>query len=219
MIEKITNKNFLSKAEYKNSIFDFCANYYNYFINCDCDFQTKLNNFKDLLKWRKISDESLEVTRIFSEEEYRVTAQKILEFIQNIIKNLISENLDEDVFYKELYNKVFDDVLFPNDLEKICAITIIVIDQRIPYFKLGQAMQMDNERFAEISSLISKDIDKAFFILSYGYEQRTEVASQLYELIKNQQNDEQKIVLLSNILGYYSTHIQLLIDKLSEEDS
>lgn len=219
MTEKMTNKMFLSSAEYQNSIFDFCAKYYDLFINCDCDFQTKINNFKDLLKWRKKSDESLEVPQTFSEDEYRTTAQKILEFIQNIINNLISENLEEDVFYNELYNKVFDNVLFPNDLEKICAITIIVIDQRIPYFKLGQAMQMDNESFAEVCSSISEDIDKAFFILSYGYEQRTEVASQLYKLIKNQQNDEQKIVLLSNILGYYSTHIQLLIDKLSEEDS
>lgn len=219
MTEQITNKVFLTSAEYKDSIFDFCANYYNLFINCDCDLETKLNNFKDLLKWRKNSDESLEVTQTYSENEYRETTQKILEFIQNIIKNLISENLDEDVFYNELFNKVFDNILFPNNLEKICAITILVIDQRIPYFKLGKAMQMNNESFAEICSSIRNDIDKAFFILSYGYEQKTEVASQLYELINSQQNDEQKIVLLSNILGYYSTRIQLLIDKLSENDS
>lgn len=219
MTEKVTNKKFLSSAEYKKSIFDFCANYYKIFLNCDCDSQSKLNNFKDLLKWRKKSDESLEVSPTFTEDEYKGATQKILEFIQNIIKNLIAENLDEEVFYEELYNKIFDNVLFPNDLEKICAITILVIDQRIPYFKLSQAMQMNNERFIEISSLISEDIDKAFFILSYGYEQKTEVASLLYELINNQQNDEQKIILLSNILGYYSTRIQLLIDKLSEEDS
>ncbi len=219
MNNKLSNKDFLSNAKYKNCFFNFCANYYNLFLKSECNIQTKLCYFVDLLKWSRMSDESLDIEEIYTEEDYAITSNNVYTITKKMVDNLIADNPDEDTFYKELLNKVMDNILFSTDLEKVCAISLLSVEPRIPYFQLDSAMQMDNDKFAELSSSIKDDISKAYFILSYGYAQKTEVASQLQKLLDKQESEESKVVLLSSVLGYYNTRIQILLDRMSNEES
>ena len=210
---------YLEKANYKTSIWDFCGNFYRSFLsNNNVDSGSKLQNFKLLLHWSGESDESLVIDSLFPKDVYQKTTSEILSVVKKIVDNLISENLDEDIFYNELFTKICDDILFAEEIEKICAITVLVLNPKIPYFKLGKAMKMDNDKYQEISSSLRGEIQKAYFALQYGYTQKTELSSQLYSIVKTQKKDEDRIVLIANILGFYDSQIKVLYDRLKEND-
>lgn len=219
MKNELTPKEFLAKAMYKKNIWDFCGNFYKTYLQDNSSEEKKLQNFIMLLEWNGESDETVEINELFSNEDYQKTSSNIFPVVKKIIENLVIENLDEKSFYKELLKKISDDVLFANELEKICAFVILFLEPRIPYFKLGQALKMDNEKYIEISNSIHNNISKAFFALQFGYSQKTELASQLYNIVKEQETEEERIVLIANILGYYNSQIKMLYDKLKPDTS
>lgn len=214
MKNKLTPKDFLAKAIYKQNIWDFCGNFYKLYLQANSTEESKLQDFIMLLEWNGESDETVEIDKLFSKDEYQKTSSSVLPFVKKFVDNLVTENLDEKSFYKQLLIKILDNVLFSSELEKICAIAMLVLEPRIPYFKLGQALKMDNKTYKEISNSIHHEISKAFFTLQCGYSQKTEVASQLYNIVKDQKTEEERIVLIANILGYYNSQIKILYDKL-----
>lgn len=219
MKNELTQIEFLSKAKYKQNIWNFCGNYFNLYLKDNHNLDEQLKNFALLLKWHGRSDETVEIDELFNKEDCQNTANSILEVVNKIIDNLVTENLEEEDFYKKLLEKILDDVLFPAQLEKVCGIGIMILNPKIPYFKLGQATKMENDKYKEISDLIANEIAKAYFALQYGYTQKTELASQLYNIVKEQKSDEERIVLIANILGYYNSQIKMIYDRLKKEDT
>ena len=208
----LTKIEFLSKAKYKQNIWDFCGNYFNLYLKDNPDQEDRLKNFTLLLEWHGQSDETLEVDELFKKEDCQNTTNRIFEFTKKIIDNLVSENLQENDFYKKLLEKLLDDVLFSTPLEKICGLVVMILSPKIPYFKLGHATKMEDDKFKEISDSIAIEISKAYFALQYGYTQKTELASHLYNIIKEQNSEEKRIVLIANIVGYYNSQIKMLYD-------
>lgn len=219
MKNELTQIEFLSKAKYKQSIWDFCGNYFNLYLKDTPNPDEQLKNFTLLLEWHGRSDETFEIGELFKKEDCQNTTNSILEVVNKIIDNLVTENLEEEDFYKKLLEKILDDVLFSTQLEKVCSIVIMILNPKIPYFKLGQATKMENDKYKEISNSISNEIAKAYFALQYGYTQKTELASQLYNIVKEQKSDEERIVLIANILGYYNFQIKMMYDGLKKEDT
>jgi hypothetical protein len=211
--KKITQKEYLKTAACKNSIWDFVGNYYRMYLAKGDKTEEKLNNFILLLKWDGTSNESVDVETLFQGDQYRQASEEVFPVVEKIIGNLVTENFDETVFYEKLFTKTFDDILFAGELEKICALTILVLDPKIPYYKLGPAMQMENDEFGEISQSIQEEISKAIFALQFGYSQKTELASQLYNIVKEQKDEKKRIVLIANILGFYSSQMEFLYEK------
>lgn len=207
---------YLEKAKHKNCIWDFCGNFYRLFLSNNITKDSKLQNFILLLQWSGKSDESLTIDSLFQKDVYQKTTTDILPVVKKIVDNLVSENLDEDKFYEELFTKICDDILFTEEIEIICAITVLILNPKIPYFKLGKAVKMDNDKYQEMSSNLHSEISKAYFALQYGYSQKTELASQLYNIVKAQKKDEERIVLIANILGFYNSQMKLLYDTLKE---
>ena len=218
MKKELTQIEFLSKAKYKQNIWNFCANYFELYLKDDYAPGERLKNFALLLEWHGKSDETFEIDEILKKEDCQKTTNTILEFVNKIIDNLVTENLEEEDFYKRLLEKILDDVLFSTQLEKVCSIVIMILNPKIPYFKLGQATKMENDKYKEISDSISNEIAKAYFALQYGYTQKTELASQLYNIVKEQKSEEERIVLIANILGYYNSQIKMIYDRLKKED-
>lgn len=214
MKNSLKPSDYLKRANYKNCIWDFCGNFYKLFLSGNIAENSKLQNFILLLQWSGKSDESLIVDNLFQRDVYQKTTTDILPVVKKIVDNLVSENLDEDQFYEELFTKICDDILFAEEVEIICAITAVILNPKIPYFKLGKAVQMDNDKYQEISLNLHAEISKAYFVLQYGYAQKTELASQLYNIVKAQKKDEERIVLIANILGFYNSQMKLLYDNL-----
>lgn len=212
----LSAEKYLKNVSYKKSIGDFCYHYYNFFIK-DVSEEQALNNFIRFLKWDKDSEESIELEKILSEDDYEQTTNEVAPIVKKILDNLIIKNLKEREFYNALMKKIQDNIIF-SEKETVCSMVILLIEKRIPYFELEEAKKMEEQEFQNISKSIENDIKKAYFIMEYGYDQKTEVASQLYRLIEEQKDEKQKYVLLSNILGYFEEKIEYLISNIISED-
>ena len=209
-MEKMTVKDFLSSANYENNLGDFCAEYYYSYIKNFLKTEDGLNNFISLLKWTIQSDETLEVGHYFEDEDYDAKIKIYSPFLEQLI------DICEKDFYSKLWKVMLDDSFFAEDIDKICVLMILISDPRIPYFELGPAVQMDNSKYREISNAISDEIAKSLFIVSCGYSQNTEVASQLYEVLERISDKERKIVLLANIIGFFNSQLNVLYEYVKE---
>lgn len=164
-------------------------------------FQYFLENADDI-----DSSESQEADEYFRVAEINQLEKKYGKLVEGIIDKLISKHLEEDEFYKELWNKIVKtDSEFEKEEEKIFALYKIWEDNRIPYFKLDDGLKMQNEKFKEIISEKNLEIKKAAFILNSEYDQRTEKSSLLLELIKSCENEQEMAVLLAVILDIDET--------------
>ena len=119
--KKITQKEYLKKAAYKNSIWDFVGNYYRLYLGKGDHVEKKLQDFILLLKWDGTSDESVDTETLFQIDQYRQASEAVFPVIEKIIGNLVTENLDETVFYEKLIK-----VSLSDDLEHLSVIGSIM---------------------------------------------------------------------------------------------
>ena len=219
-MEKIlTQKDYLKTAKYRESIWDFCGNYYKLYINGIDDEQIGLENLILLLEWNGVSDESYDVRALYSKSDCDSAMKEIAPVVSRIVDNLVSENPEEDTFYKAIFDKINDTTLLTSEIEITCALVQLVLNPKIPYYKLGDALKMDDKKYKEITSSITTEISKAIFILHYGYSQKTELASQLYYLTKGFEDEEKRIVLIANILSYQNTQMRILYDMAKKNNN
>ena len=218
MKEKITTVEFLKHSVYKKSITNFCSNFFISFIKDYLGTQEGYNNLVSLLKWDHDSDESQDLPVVFSEKENEDVIKTVSLIIKKIIENLVKENVAEEEFYSKIWSLISDDSLLATETEKMCAVILLFLDSRIPYFQMGQALQMDNKKYQKISKSINSEVSKALFVLNRGYSQYTEVASQLYKIINEIDSDEKRIVLLAKIIGSINLKYTMLFQKLQKMD-
>ncbi len=151
------------------------------------------------------SDKTRAISPYFTPEECNQCVSKVKDAIDQAIVNLVDLNPSEDEFYEKLTFAIENETFFPTDREKICAIAICVAHPLIPYFHLGEAVRMEDSEYSRIGEEISGSLKKMYFILRRGYEQRTETASQLLEVLEQLSDRTQKIVFLAKLQGFYGT--------------
>ena len=216
MLEQITADQFLHSVITKN-IGDFCANYFRLYIKDYFGTDKGFDNFICFLKWNRISDETIEIPSLFEKEEYGRALKEIQPGIKKLIANMVAEHVEEREFYLKLWEQVSDDLQYAQEIDKICVLVALSVDPRIPYFKLGQALKMDNGQYQTVANTIEQQISKAFFALRCGYEQNTEVASQLYSILQEIEDEEKRIVFLATIVGFFNAKYKMLYKKLQED--
>lgn len=211
-------KEYLSSADYSVGVFNFCANYYYSYLINQKTTEENFNNFVLLLIWNGVSDKTLEIKEVYQKEEYMDSLQKIQPIIKKIINDLIDEHLSEDDFYKKIWDSIWLDVLFASDLERICAIVMVVFDSRIPYFNLAAGVKMDKEQYEALSDEIIEPMMKASFILQSKDEQNTEKASQLIAVCRDLPTEDYKLVFVANILDYMDRRLNYVIKRLEKKN-
>lgn len=195
---------------------DICADIFYHFLKEDPS--NAVQNFQIFLElWRDVdTDQTVEVGKYFSVEDYEKTLTSIQPIISKLISNLVEENASADQFYARLWDSISNKALFPSDVECICAILYVVASPLTPYFQMKDPVQIDNEKFNEIGELIKPQIQKAFFAINREYQKRTEVSSQLIFILEELDDMEQRIVFLAKLIGYYQIREKKLRDKLEE---
>lgn len=124
------------------------------------------------------------------------------QLVMGILDNIIEKNLDEEAFYRELWDRgIEQSTNFLEDKEKIYALYRFWMDGRIPYFKLEQGCHMSNEDFGAITAAKMEDIKKAIFILNSKFSQRTERSSLLVKILGSCGTEDEKTVLMAHILS------------------
>lgn len=134
------------------------------------------------------------------EAEIKFLISRYRRFAQAIIDLNSDKGLSENEYYEQVWKNLSLMLAEASRYEKGCCLYAIFLDKRTPYFKVNPGMQMSNADYQKEMKRISGDIDKAHFILNLKAKQKTEVASQLLELIENVNSKEGQVVLLSRIL-------------------
>lgn len=151
------------------------------------------------------SDETVEIKKLYSDDDLKRLKEEYASIVNPILNKILKENLQTSEFYKKLWNSLMRNPILDSEESKIFAIYYILIDARIPYFQLSDGMSMSNNKFAELTDLVVKDIEKARFILSTNkFDQRTCRASVLLELLEAHDKLEERVVLMAHILSISS---------------
>lgn len=146
------------------------------------------------------SDESIEVEAYITLVKYKEMRQRLEKDVQKLLDDLIKQNVAEIEFYQSLWNSMNDVERFCDKAEQIYALYSIYIDPRVPYFQLCELVTMENETVLEITTSIENDIKKLIYLLFYEFEQKTEEAAALLDVLDSKSNKEEKIVLMAHLL-------------------
>lgn len=210
---------FLKTAD--GSIFDVCSVFYTNYLKDENDRSESLELFRHLISRDIISDQTHPIENVVSQEEYLECAKEKTENVEKFVDKLIQKEPEEDEFYSQLWTFVFDNVFIENDKDIICVLICLVINPKIPYFKLDDPVDIGDDEFNELMKLHYSRIQEAEFIMNLFSSKKTKTASQLLGLLKQIDDERAKSVVLANALGVLYERISVLskfISKISEDD-
>lgn len=142
--------------------------------------------------------------------------QELLQLKNRMIFNLIQARVDEDVFYSTLWEKMMDPALISNIESRAAFLQYLWIDNRIPYYKLGEGCSMDNESYQAIVKRIQPSLNKAYFILNADLEYKTQRASLLLDVAGTLKDSQEQIVFWGVLIARLQRQVQLLSETLEE---
>lgn len=194
---------------------DICSDVYFLYLK---ENDQAYNNFRTFLEnWYDIeSDKSISVKSYCPEDDYRKCFDDIGPVIDRLLSNLVEKNYAAEAFYNKLWDSINHDGLFGSDLEKICAVLFVLLSSKIPYFQMETALRMSDEEYWKVSQDIDEQYKKAVFALNRGYDQRTEVASQIVRFFKEIEDETQQVVYIARLIGYFRFEIHRLEEKIKE---
>lgn len=160
-------------------------------------FQYFLENIEDIE-----SAENQEMDVLFAKGNMEKITRDCTRFAEGILDKIIGKRLDQDEFYRELWEKGIEKNEFlSGDEEKIYVLYCIWLDGRIPYFKLETGILMENDRFSEIVKSKEDAIKKLIFIFNSDFSQRTEWGSHLIKILESCETEDEKAVIMAQILS------------------
>lgn len=208
-------KSFLGKI--KGEKLDITAVIYEQIISEEdpmAAFQFFMENADDI-----ISTGEVEVTPRYTAAEAHKIRLKCEDYVRGIINSALKRRISEKEFYKLLWHSIVDDnVMLQEKGDIIFAIYMLWMDEGIPYFELEDSIRMSNEQFQEISLKNKNIIKKAFFILRAPYEQRTETCALLIRLLSECETEEDKSVVMAQIMGKVEQRILRAMNAVTQEN-
>jgi hypothetical protein len=162
------------------------------------DQPTLLRHAAELFDVVESNDQVDAVVAITADEKNQMQ-RKFGGTIDAMLHSLIGANLDEPKFYESLWHMIVCNPFFKTDKEKAFVLYYVLIDAKIPYFKIGMGLKMSNEDFAQRQRKLSLPAAKIRFLLARKFEQRTEQADLiLKEFERNNESD--RAVLLAFLI-------------------
>ncbi len=210
---------FLSTVDGK--IFDVCHKFYELFLKNEPEKIVASQKLSLLLCWDKQTDKTNPLSPICSIETYKEKIEATKDTVNTILGNLIKQKPEVAKFYLDLWEEITRKTLFATDLDTVAAITYLCSSSRIPYYKLSDGLKMDDEEFARIAKDSIEYLRKMLFVLSVGYEQRTEVASLLMSVLDEVKDYNTKVVLFANLMSFCeirATQAQRKIEETSTSE-
>ena len=165
----------------KGDSFDESVLFYKTIIQADTTDQPVIFRYLCELYGSIDSDESFEAPFSKYQESLQTYKEVYGDFIVALLKMLISRNLQEAEFYRELWKTINDSSLFDDEGLKIFALYAVLNNPRIPYFYISRLNMVttSDEQYQDLFFKYFKDIQRIRFISLLEFEQKTERASVL----------------------------------------
>lgn len=156
-------------------------------------------NFEQIESDKQISPDCI----IINDNEKEKLSKLYRKLSDEMLISLVSKNLKEDVFYSELWNIVINPFFNTSNAQAFVMFNMLM-DNQIPYYYSEDGTKMADEKFKQLSKKLFNEIAKARFILSREFDQRTQRASIIIEILNKLEKEEQ-IVLMAHIFGLFDS--------------
>ncbi|MDW7656411.1 MAG: hypothetical protein SCM11_04465 [Bacillota bacterium] len=137
----------------------------------------------------------------FSDEQKMELVKRKGALVDGFFEAILQENLEEELFYMKLWQKITTETLLPDAEDKIFALFFIWIDNRIPYFKLGQPLILPDNEIASYVDKLETKLNKARFIICAKNRRLHTKASYVLEIMNEIENHQEKAVFLSIVFN------------------
>jgi hypothetical protein len=120
-----------------------------------------------------------------------------------MLTSLISENLEEGIFYERLWKHLVNNSFLPDDRTRGYQLYNMLIDARIPYFQLpiDRVLMTESEYRQRLEALQAKQsIAKIRFFLSIEFTQKTEQSELLLRHINNEADNRDRAILMASLI-------------------
>lgn len=199
-------------------IYDVCQAYYLHYLKPSTTSEEaakKLREFYEACGFIQ-SDQTLKIETITSPNVFQELMDTNRVIIEKIVDNLIKQNVGEDEFYNLLWEQMQNEVLFPSEDSIVAFMIQLLFDPQLPYYHLPPVEMMDDDDYMESIQRIKVDYQKALFAINYGYAQKTQMAEQILNIATEIESSQERIVLVSNIFGYYKNQIDNLENEIDQ---
>lgn len=165
-----------------------------------------------------ISEGGTQIKEIFTNEDKIHFALTYGKLIDGALEALLQKNCSCTEFYAELWDFIEHNTILTEKKQKAFALYYIWIDARIPYYQLDAGIRMDNIVYKTLIEKLKFTIKKARFILYTPTEQRTERASRLLKLLDEVEGEDEKAVLMAQILAMTEVRNEAAIARRRNRD-
>lgn len=147
------------------------------------------------------------------------TENKYQEHLLETVKLLIEHNDTKEVFYKNLWEAVFNSPTYPKDSEA-CAVILKMLNERVPllpYYQVVGLIEMDDDEYAARIKKLKPQILEAIHMLNRHFNQKTEESSQILRLSQNLEIEDQSVFWAAMINVFQQSSFAMGYEKAKEE--
>lgn len=223
--ETIINK----LSHVKGRVFDVCADLY-LFISQQAEeervllFQSACENYLKIdtdgtmpVKKSPVSKEK--------REQFREKYDELLEKLMDVcVKEAIESELEPLEFYEIIWSSIINNNVFQSEEEKTIVFCNVINDERIPYYKISKGVEMEDDEFHSLLHENSELINKIRYILAVDFDQKTQEASNLLDVVLSGKDKNNQAVIMSAILNKIRRdkneeikHLREIIDEKIDE--
>lgn len=121
------------------------------------------------------------------------------QYVSSNLSMLARLNLDVGSFYERLWEVIASNGLLADERERVIALFFVLVSQALPYFKLPLT-RMDSDEFRERQEGLSAEINKVRHIILRDFDQATEEASAIIEVLEQQKDVRNRTVLMATYI-------------------
>lgn len=206
---------------YSGDNFDICADIMNFITTAPDELQPDLfavacQKFGIVKSNKTYIVESSGISSAQQDKLEDTYGDIVNKLFETCLKRAIQKQVTDVELYKDIWNSIVSNPIFSLPEEKLFAAYYILIDRRIPYFVVSEGLSMENSDFQAIIADCSDDIRKIKFILALDFDQKTQEASNLLDIILNQDTYEKQTVLLARVVSELRREKNRLLEELKK---
>ena len=144
------------------------------------------------------SSQEISIDDYITKNEESAIRKKYGGLINNMLEVLIEENREESEFYAHLWSLINNPIL-RDDKDRAFALYWLLIDKRLPYFRLEEGFKMSNEDYRSSMLRLRRDRARIRFIMSREFDQKTERADLILKQI-DEASGSDRVILMSEVI-------------------
>ena len=156
------------------------------------------------------TDRSLNLPHFMDDKKKDLMLKKYGRQVDKRMLALQDMELPEEDFYRKLWDYISTTPMLPTFESRVIAFFNVVIDKRLPYYKINRsaALSMNQEDFeANLSSIGEKNLGRMEYILSASFAQKTEQASLIVSILDSLKTFEERTVFLARLIAHFKAEL------------